>query len=57
MTLEIQEAQQISSRMNTNRYIPSRVLDKLKDEILKAARTKKDTEYKETLIRLTTHFL
>ena len=57
MTLEIQEAQQISSRMNTTRYIPSRVLDKLKDEILKAARTKKDTEYKETLIRLTTHFL
>lgn len=57
MTLEIQEAQQISSRMNTKRYIPSRVLDKLKDEILKAARTKKDTEYKETLIRLTTHFL
>lgn len=57
MTREIQEAQQISSRMNTKRYIPSRVLDKLKDEILKAARTKKDTEYKETLIRLTTHFL
>lgn len=39
------------------RYIPSCVLDKLKDEILKAARTKKDTEYKETLIRLTTHIL
>ena len=57
MTLEIQEAQQISSRMNTKRYIPSRVLDKLKDEILKAARTKKDTEYKETLIILTTHLL
>ena len=57
MTREIQEAQQISSRMNTKRYIPSCVLDKLKDEILKAARTKKDTEYKETLIRLTTHFL
>lgn len=57
MILEIQEAQQISSRLNTKRYIPSRVLDKLKDEILKAARTEKDIEYKETLIRLTTHFL
>lgn len=57
MILEIQEAQQISSRLNTKRYIPSSVLDKLKDEILQAARTKKDIEYKENLIRLTTHFL
>ena len=57
MTLEIQEAQQTLSRINTKRYIPSHVLVKLKEEILKAARTKRLIKYKETLIRLTTDFL
>lgn len=57
VTLEIQEAQQIPSRINTERYIPSHILVKLKEKILKAARTKRLIKYKETLIRLTTDFL
>lgn len=57
VTLEIQEAQQTPSRINAERYIPSHILVKLKEKILKAARTKRLIKYKETLIRLTTDFL
>ena len=58
---QIQQAQQVSYKINPRRNTPRQILIKLtkikdKEKILKAAREKKQITYKGTLIRLSADF-
>ena len=61
MDIQVQEAQRVSNKMNSNRLTPKYIIIKManvkdKERILKAAREKQRVSYKGTPLRLSADF-